>query len=243
MDPRDELFRLDPEAFVAARDALAKELRAAGDRDTAAAVKQLRRPTVAVWALNQVAARDPDVVAELRDATQATKDADDLRAALARRRDAINAVVRAARDVLASAGRASEAQDRAVEDALNRIAGSDALLSQFAAGTLTALEGDDADDVGALLAASSASAASSGTRRAKGKAKPTSKSASKAHLEVVKPAGPSPALRAARKELERREREAVAAGRAVEAAQHALEQAEHALERAREDVARHERES
>jgi hypothetical protein len=54
-DPGDELFDLPPEEFVAARDALAKRLKADGDKEASAAVKALRRPTVAAWAVNQVA--------------------------------------------------------------------------------------------------------------------------------------------------------------------------------------------
>jgi hypothetical protein len=58
----DDLYELDPTAFTAARDRLAAELRAAGDRDAAAAVKALRRPTVLAWALNQLARRHGDDV-------------------------------------------------------------------------------------------------------------------------------------------------------------------------------------
>src|SRR5687767_7115413 len=39
------------EDFVRRRDALAKELRAAGNRDAAALVKNLRKPSRAAWAL------------------------------------------------------------------------------------------------------------------------------------------------------------------------------------------------
>lgn len=53
----DELFALPPEDFTAARNALARELRAAGHRDTAAEVGKLRRPTVAAWAVNQTVRR------------------------------------------------------------------------------------------------------------------------------------------------------------------------------------------
>ena len=52
----DALYAGDPAAFVAARDALAKELRAGGDREAAARVKALRRPSVAAWYVN-IAAR------------------------------------------------------------------------------------------------------------------------------------------------------------------------------------------
>ena len=62
------LYSAAPEEFVAARDALVKELRAAKDRDTAAEVARLRRPSVPDWALNVVATAHPDAVNDLLDA-------------------------------------------------------------------------------------------------------------------------------------------------------------------------------
>ena len=46
------LYELPPGEFSAARDELAKSLRADGQRDVADDVKQLRKPTVAVWLVN-----------------------------------------------------------------------------------------------------------------------------------------------------------------------------------------------
>src|SRR4051794_419534 len=105
-----ELFALDPTEFVAARDQLVRERKAAGDKAGAAAVKALKRPTVPLWALNQVARQDPDTVdalvgaaADARAAQGAVLDGgkpDELRDALTRRREALAAVARAARSVL-----------------------------------------------------------------------------------------------------------------------------------------------
>jgi hypothetical protein len=101
----DELYALAPEEFTAARNALAKQLKADGHKDEAAEVAKLRRPSVAAWALNQVARSSPDVVEaaiaageELRAATEATVagKAGELRAATAAERAAANAVVKAA---------------------------------------------------------------------------------------------------------------------------------------------------
>jgi hypothetical protein len=52
-----ELYGLPPGEFTGARDARAKELRAAGEREAANEVKGLRKPTVAAWALNQLSRR------------------------------------------------------------------------------------------------------------------------------------------------------------------------------------------
>ena len=61
----DDLYRLEPGAFVAARDELAKRLRQGGDRDAAAEVKGLKRPTRVAWALNQIARRQPGEIERL----------------------------------------------------------------------------------------------------------------------------------------------------------------------------------
>ena len=61
----DELYGLPLERFTAERDALAKELVTAGDREGAARVKALRKPVVAAWAVNLLAREDPDGVKEL----------------------------------------------------------------------------------------------------------------------------------------------------------------------------------
>jgi len=61
----DELYGLTPAEFTAARDARAKELRSGGDREAANAVKALRRPTVAAWALNQLSRQRGDDLEEL----------------------------------------------------------------------------------------------------------------------------------------------------------------------------------
>ena len=58
----DRLYALPLNEFTAARDELAKRLRAEGERDLADQVKGLRKPTVAVWLVNQLAhEREVDV--------------------------------------------------------------------------------------------------------------------------------------------------------------------------------------
>ncbi|MFN8232480.1 MAG: hypothetical protein U0V56_03070 [Actinomycetota bacterium] len=69
------LYREPPETFIARRDAMARELKEAGDHAGAAAVRKLRRPTVAAWALNRLAADDPEGVGELLASGAALSDA------------------------------------------------------------------------------------------------------------------------------------------------------------------------
>jgi hypothetical protein len=53
----DDLYALPPAQFTRARDERAKALRKEGNREEADAIKALRKPTVAAWALNQLARR------------------------------------------------------------------------------------------------------------------------------------------------------------------------------------------
>jgi hypothetical protein len=111
LDPKleaalDELADVRPDAFVATRDRLAKELRAEGHAEAAAAVRARRRPNVVAWSVNQVARGRPELVAALFVA------ADDLRAAvLEGDGDALRAAMRAQRT------RAGELTDAALERA------------------------------------------------------------------------------------------------------------------------------
>jgi hypothetical protein len=61
----DQLYGADLDAFVAERKRLARELKDAGEREAADAVAKARKPTVAAWALNQLARthrRDVDLL-------------------------------------------------------------------------------------------------------------------------------------------------------------------------------------
>ncbi len=61
----DELYALSPAEFTAARDDRARQARAAGQRDEAAAIKKLARPTASAWLVNQLARTAPDQIARL----------------------------------------------------------------------------------------------------------------------------------------------------------------------------------
>ena len=98
MDAED-LYRLAPEDFTAARDAAAKQARADGDRAGAAALKALRRPTVSAWLLNHLVHQEPELVEQLLQLgpglaqAQAGGDAAALRALGEQRRQLVGAVV------------------------------------------------------------------------------------------------------------------------------------------------------
>jgi hypothetical protein len=120
-DELDDLADLPPEEFVAARDELAKRLKAEGEAARAAEVKKLRKPTVTQWVADQVRRHHDDVVgalraalsdvAEAQEAAITSADRDTLRAATAKRRDAVTAVGRAVDQVLARSGRPAQYRD------------------------------------------------------------------------------------------------------------------------------------
>jgi hypothetical protein len=64
----DNLYAALPADFTRERNDLAQRLKQAGQIEAAAGVKQLRKPTVALWAVNQLARRHPDDVRALLDA-------------------------------------------------------------------------------------------------------------------------------------------------------------------------------
>jgi hypothetical protein len=148
-DEATALFREQPEAFVAARDALVARLRSEGRAEEAAAIKALRRPTAVVWALNQLSTRDPSGIrdllsagSELRAAQQATLSssgtgADRLRSAGAARRAAVAQLARVAVDVLEEAGRGVRAEE--VASALESASVEGETGERLAAGTLERL--------------------------------------------------------------------------------------------------------
>ena len=142
-----ELYRGSPEEFIAARDALVRELKSAGDGDAAAAVKRLRKPTVPAWAVDQLASRDPsgieallDAGAEVRAAQQATlsspKGADRLREATAARRRVVGELTRAAGEALAAAGIAPAAHSEEIRATLEHASIDDEVGHRLRTGTL-----------------------------------------------------------------------------------------------------------
>jgi hypothetical protein len=114
-DAIDRLYGLALEEFIPARDALSRELRDAGRRGEATAVKGLSKPTVAAWAVNQAVRSQPPAARELWEAGDALAAAQqavlsgkgsgaDLREAAERERTAVDPLVEAARGLLTSSG-------------------------------------------------------------------------------------------------------------------------------------------
>ncbi len=111
----DDLYGLALDRFIPERAALVKALRADRRRDEAARVAALRKPSIAAWAVNQLVRTQGDAVRELFAAGDGLRDAQAdllagrgdgraLRAANQRERDAVDALVTAARGLLSGDG-------------------------------------------------------------------------------------------------------------------------------------------
>jgi hypothetical protein len=105
-----QLYGVKPAEFVAARGELAKQAQAAGDKELAAKIKALRKPTVAAWLVNQLARERPDELNELLDLGRDLRegmggvDADGLRELTRRRHQLVAGLVRQARELAAADG-------------------------------------------------------------------------------------------------------------------------------------------
>src|SRR5918912_1357922 len=148
-DDADDLYGLALDAFVPERDALAKRLRAEGDRAAADEVKALRKPSVAAWAVNQAVRSQPKAARALWDAGDAliaaqdellggSGDAAALRAAVEGERAAVDALVDAARGLLTSeGGDLGEATLERVRETLHAAAIDPEAREEVAAGRAT----------------------------------------------------------------------------------------------------------
>jgi len=114
--PERQLAAVPPSRFVAERDRLAAAMARAGDRAGAAALKKLKKPTRALWALNQLAREDGAACEQLFTASDALSgvqrtaggDVAAFREALAEQRRQFDALTERARTLLENAGEASD---------------------------------------------------------------------------------------------------------------------------------------
>jgi hypothetical protein len=136
----DELYGLPPDEFTAARTRYEKEAKAAGNKDDAARIHALAKPSVTAWLANQLVRShrselEPllELGGALRDATQ-NLDGDQLRELSRQQQKVMYALVQQARALARAAGRSmSEDAARALEDTLRA-----ALADEHAAGLLLA---------------------------------------------------------------------------------------------------------
>ena len=230
------LYGLELEEFTAARNALAAELKAEGDREGAAAVKALRKPSRAGWAVNRLVRAEPELVdalmgagGELRQAHRQAasgRGAEQLRAAAEAERAAVEqlmarapgdvspALAQSMRETLHAASSDDEARELILEgrvvEAMRPIG-----LGPMPAGGRSA----------AKPARSKAPASDAERRKAARAAAEAERRAREAHARAVK---------GAKAEQDALRREAAAAQRSLERAEQGLARAREALDSATE---------
>ena len=99
-----QLYGLPPKEFTAARDARASEARAAGDKDLAASLKQLRKPSVGAWMANMLVRRQPreiEQLIELGETLRAARNLDgaQIRSATKQKQEIVTKLARQARSI------------------------------------------------------------------------------------------------------------------------------------------------
>ncbi len=249
----DALYAAPPARFVEERKRLARALRAAGRRAEAQSIEKLSRPTVSVWATNQLARREQTRVGELLELTDRLSDIQGrgdggLFAQAADRHRAVLAALRTdAERLLEADGHAATPQllGRVVAN-LRAAAAAPELRTKLAAGRL---EGD-AEDSGFLGLLAAGITGPSATTRPTAAAKPAPASSPKvphaanAKAEAARRRAEEAAARAAERaraaELARAERVVQKLRGELAEARRALARETSALEEARTELRRRE---
>jgi hypothetical protein len=144
----DRLYALPLDEFTSARNELTRRLKNEGEKDAAIEVAALVKPSVPVWAINQLARQDKaalrgllDAAAKLRKAQEralAGGGSDALRAAQAQERDAIRDLTQRAGAILEEAGRpASRPVIERIRSTLGAAALAEPTRAALKAGRLT----------------------------------------------------------------------------------------------------------
>jgi len=234
----DALYEGDLGGFTARRNALAKRLTAAGDREAAARAKALRKPSRAAWAVNRLSREEPklrDLLLSAGEALRAEQQklvagraepggaraaADEERRVVGEMVDAAQAAARADDAALSAA-----AVER-VRQTLHAVALDDEVRAQFERGRLT--EEHQAVGLGPL---SAGPAADPGAERRATKRRREELEAAVAHERDLRRREA-----AAERELEQATRDADRAQARLQAATAAHEEARDAAERATAQV-------
>ena len=245
----DELYALPPEQFTAARNARAQAAKASGDREAAARIAALRKPTVLAWLVNLMVRELPEEIGgfldlgdALREAT-ATLSGPELRQLSGQRHRLVQALVRQARELARQAGyRITEDVARGLEETLAAALTDPAVAEQLRTGRLTS-----------GLTATGFPAPSTGAGRARPPVSPSRASGSKDQGDSDAPPGPPSAaerrrlqgmvrlqrnLREAEKRAGQAEQAQAVTAEAFEESQRALAEAEMAVADLRAELER-----
>lgn len=225
----DELYSAPLDEFVARRTALAKDLKADGRADEAAEVSGARKPSVPVWAVNQLARRNKPAVERLLDASDGLRtaigkgDREGFAAAQQRQGDALRKLRSAARSLL---GEPTDPTLERIVSTFRSASVDEELRGPLAAGRLT-----EEPEAGGFDALAGLSFAPSTSRSPKSQPK----RGGDGRAERVKRA--TETLREAKAEQRERERTAREAERAAEKARSAADEAAETVREAEEALA------
>jgi hypothetical protein len=138
-----ELYGLPPQEFTAARDARVSEAREGGDKELAASLKNLRKPSVGAWLANMLVREQPGDIdqliglgEELRGSS--TLDGEQMRRASKQKQDVVAALVRNATSIADRADQqVSQAAALDLETTLDAAFGDPSAADTLRAGRLT----------------------------------------------------------------------------------------------------------
>lgn len=143
----DRLYGVPLDEFIAERDALAKTLTRDGDREAAAQIKALRKPTVGAWALNQAVRRrrketrallsTAERLQEAQEALLSGGDPSDLRKATREERELTSTLADSAEAIASEAGKSGPALRDRVRATLHAAALDDEARAELETGRFT----------------------------------------------------------------------------------------------------------
>jgi len=230
----DDLYAAPLDEFTRRRDALARSLQQA-DGERGAAIKRLKRPSNAAWALNRVAHAEPTMVKRFVERARELHDAQlrggrEIAGALAAQRQSGAAILdRAQAELREARGGTSDALRRKLATTLQAAAADPELSEALLRGRLTA----DAEAPGFAAFAADAPAKPAKTRDtgAVDAARSAVQAAKETRREREREA------RVAQREADRLSGQAASAQAAADAAAEALREADEELRRAEEALA------
>jgi hypothetical protein len=254
----DELYGLPPGEFTRARDARVKEVRADGDREAADAIKALRKPTLAAWALNQLARRrrkDLDGLLKAGEQLRAAQeelvgggDREAFQSAAAKERELVAELSADAAALASEAGQSGGGLEEKVAETLHAAALDEQIAAELRSGHLVREReaiGGFGPAAGVALSSPAKSAPKARPGRSAARAKAAPRSSKEDASERQRLAAAKTDERHTRRELEAatralehaQERAAAAAAHAAEAAERAKTTAERLKEAKRAEAA------
>ena len=251
-DDLDSLFATPPAKFIEERKRIVAALKGTGRKDEAKAVEKIPRPSLAVWTVNQIARRDPDLVRRLGAITERLRVAAgaEYGAAAAEHRQVLGALRDRAGEVLGDAGQEADAHIiQRVSANLRAAAGSADTRATLERGRLERdLEEQDAAALFGMAGAAAIEAPATKAAQAKAEAKTAKPADAKAKADAdadAKAAAETKAeerarakqIAAAEREVKRLRDEAATARNHVDRAERAVAAAQEAVAAAEQKLA------